>query len=212
MAASLGASAQTLPPSSLDERTFFGFTIGGVTPRQSWRSESYYSLGGTRLWRDDFQVDQERGPAWLTDAMKVQLQTTSDGVIQEATLRVNTFRNLSEQLKPATRKQKFEELARRVSEKLGVKPEAREPMKWKLWPFDTRLPRIETEQFVWVRPWGQIHLISCTYESYPNYSCDEKGYAPVLLIKTKAMLDYYRQADEVAERERKATDARRTKM
>lgn len=206
------ATAQTQPRSSLDERTFFGFTMNGVTPRKGWNNNVGFRVGSAQMWDDEFRVDQERGPVWVTEPMRVNLYMTADGVIREATFRLNTFKSLGEQITPAIRKQRIEELVDRISEKLGAKPSTRQPMRWKLLSLDARAPRIETEEISWIRPWGEVALYTCSYQSYPYYHCGETDYAPALLIQTNEIQQNYREAIEAGKKSRQATDAQRSKM
>ncbi|MDP9996471.1 hypothetical protein J2W28_006950 [Variovorax boronicumulans] len=208
------ATAQTPPsqPSSLEDQTFFGYTIDGLTPRKGWKSELPFRLGNGQLWHDEFSIPDDRRPTWVTDRLNVSLYTTADGVVQEARFQLNTFKTFSEQFTPALRKQRYEELVQRLSERFGARPSERKPLIWKLSSMDARVPNFDTETTIWKRPWGTAQLTSCSYRSYPYYTCDEKGYAAVLLVQSNAILQYYREEREATERARKATDAQRTKM
>jgi hypothetical protein len=186
--------------------------MSGVTPRKGWSDEAWSRLGSARLWDDEFVVQQDRAPAWLSEPMKVHLYVTADGVIREATFRLNNFKSMEEQVIPASRKQRIEELVDRISQKLGAKPNTRRQLQWKLVSFASRAQRIDTEEISWIRPWGEVALVTCGYRSYPDYRCSETDYASTLLIQTNEMQQYYREASEAAERARKATDAQRSKM
>ncbi|MCY1554686.1 hypothetical protein D9M68_912730 [compost metagenome] len=105
------------------------------------------------------------------------------------------------------------ELINRVSEKLGAKPDVREPQSWKLrWPYDARVPPISTEAAYWIRSWGRVYVVSCTLKSYPGYDCWEDGFTPVIHVETNAMRKIKSDALELKKQQREASDASRLKM
>jgi hypothetical protein len=209
-----GASAQSRTAPADPETTFFGYTMGRMSPRGAPRSDSgSYWVGKIRMWQDKFEVGRDKAPSWLTSPMEVRLQTTQDGVIQEATFELPIYQQPSEAGSLAMRTQRTTELINRVSEKLDAKPDVREQQAWKLrWPFDGRVPPISTEAAYWIRPWGRVYVVNCTLTSYPEYRCLEDGFVPVIHVETNAMRNMKIEALEVQKQQREANDASRLKM
>lgn len=212
IALSASSAAISQPVSAADQMKFFGFAVGQVSPRWNLRGDSSYSIGTTQFWTDNFTVSADQSPAWLSEPLKVQLGSSRDGVVQEARFVVNNLKNESEHTDPKVRAKRFNELVDMVSQKMGAKPDGRETAPWTLrWPIG-RVAPIATEVATWKRPWGDVYVMSCTYQSYPYYKCFPDDFAPVILVRTKMLVDFLESTNERQKQRQIETDRSRLKM
>ncbi len=211
VSASEWSSAQS-PNTGAAEMTFFGFAVGQVSPR--WRPglDSSYRLGPEPFWTDELTVSKDQSPAWLAEPLRVQLGSSRGGIVEEARFVVNNLKDENEHIDPKMRARRFNELVEMVTQKLGSKPDGREVTPWTLrWPIG-RVPPMSTEVATWKRPWGDVYVMSCTYQSFPYYKCFPDDFAPVVLVRTSRLVKLLESLNDAEKQRRIDVDRSRLKM